>query len=1075
MEDQETKSRKKTALRRRAEEELQGQEEGLAKLTPEKIRRLVHERRVHQVELEIQNEELRQTQVRLEESRSSYSDLYDFAPVSYFSLDDSGRILEANLTAASLLGVERGNLIGKIFLQFVVRDDSGVFNRFLPQVLASQTRQSCEVRLKGRFGELVARLDGLLWRDAGGRTLLRVTATDISNLRAVERELRRHRDHLEQLVLERTASLDETVQKLRHEMAERRQAEAEIKRLASFPQLNPSPTLEIDATGAITYYNQAAVAAVEKAGGEARLTDFLPEDLEEIQTAARQGGEKSYYREISFAHGVFAEHIHFAEPFDVLRIYGVDITPRRQAEDALQQAHDELEQRVLERTTELRLTVEQLQFEVEERLAAEEMLKQSEARFRTAFDQSPVGAVIVDQDLRFQRVNPAFCRIIGYTAEELASMGVADISYPEDLAKNQQMAGRFFAGELDHVQIEERNIRKDGTVIWIDLAVSVINPGDRPSYFLGIVQDITARKEAERLIQRQSDILAGINRIFRRALACETEVELDRTCLAVMLGLSGAEFGVIYELNANGRLDATTINDEALTACRMGTVDLPKNLEVRGLYRGVIQEKQSLLTNDPASHPDSIGVPQGHIPLTSFLGVPLVQGEAVMGLVGLGNKAGGFEPADQEMAETLSVAIAEALTRLRTERRETSISRLYRVLSKVNEAIVRAQDRETLFGQICRVMVEEGRFKMAWIGLVDQEEGLVKAVAQHGLDQGYLERIRIPLRKSPESLGPTGIAVREGKYDVCNDIANDPRMTPWREQALSRGYLSSGSFPLRVGSKVIGCLTMYAEVPGFFIDEEIGLLGNLALDVSFAIESLERKGQRRQAEEALKESEERLRYLASRLIDAQETEKKRLSLELHDDMGQILTVLKLQVREIDKGLPASSRKLRTCCEDLRKNLDEVIEKMRRLSRDLSPSILIDLGLPAALRHLTEEFTKYQDIKVSLKIGQIMNQFSPGEEINLYRIFQEALSNIVKHAQATRIEITIKKHERQVAFRVHDNGRGLDRDHILSRNTSSRGLGLTAIAERVRMLGGTLEISSHEGKGTSITFVVPVRK
>jgi PAS domain S-box-containing protein len=1319
MEDQKTKSRKKTALRQQAEKKLKDQGTEFEELTPENNLRLMHELRVHQVELEIQNDELRQTQVSLEEARSRYRDLYDFAPVSYFTLDEFGRILGANLTAVKLLGVERGLLSGKLFLQFVAREDMGVFNRFLPQVLESPNRESCEIRLQGESGEVEAHLDGVLWQDTGGERRCGVTVTDISNLQAAERELRRHRDHLEQLVLERTVSLDETVQKLRHEMAERRQAEAEIKRLASFPQLNPSPTLEIDATGAITYYNQAAVAAVEKLGAGARLTDFLPDDLEEIQTAARQGGEKSYYREVSFANGVFAEHVHFAEPFDVLRVYAVDITPRkrfeedlrqsearyrnlfqdshavmlvidpetgvivdanpaacsyygytkaeltarritdintlpadqvfdkmhralagerkqfsfrhrlangevrdvevfsasvqfpektflfsilhdvtarkqaeaalrdreakyravietssdgfciadmagcflefnnafagllgysreelltmsisdieaqktpaeiaaaiekvrrqghtifetrlrskdgrvwpaepnitywpinggrmfffvrditerRQAEDALQQAHDELEQRVLERTTELRLTVEQLQFEVEERLAAEEMLKQSEARFRSAFDQSPVGAVIVDQDLRFQRVNPTFCQIIGYTAEELASMSVADISYPEDLAKNQEASRGFLAGELDHIRIEERNIRKDGAVIWIDLAVSVINPGDRPSYFLGIVQDITARKEAERLIQRQSDILAGINRIFRRALACETEVELDRTCLAVMLGLSGAEFGVIYELNPSGRLDAITINDEALAACRMGIADLPKNMKIQGLYRGVIQEKQSLLTNDPASHPDSIGVPQGHIPLTSFLGVPLVQGEAVMGLVGLGNKAGGFEPADQEMAETLSVAIAEALTRLRTERRETSISRLYRVLSKVNEAIVRARDRETLFGEICRVMVEEGRFKMAWIGLVDQEEGLVKAVAQHGLDQGYLERIRIPLRKSPESLGPTGIAVREGKYDVCNDIANDPRMSHWREPALSRGYRASGSFPLQVGSKVIGCLTMYAEAPSFFTDEEIGLLGNLALDVSFAIESLEREGQRRQAEEALKESEERLRYLASQMIHAQETERKRISMELHDDLGQILTVLKLQVREIDSGLPVDFQELRSHCADLRNNIDEVIEKMRRLSRDLSPSILVDLGLPAALRYLTEEFSKYHDIKLSLKMGHIRNRFTAAEEINLYRIFQEVLNNIVKHAQATRIEITIKKHNEQVTFRVHDNGKGFNRDHILSKDTSSRGLGLTAIGERIRMLGGTLEISSQEGEGTSIAFVVPVR-
>ena len=445
-----------------------------------------------------------------------------------------------------------------------------------------------------------------------------------------------------------------------------------------------------------------------------------------------------------------------------------------------------------------------------------------------------------------------------------------------------------------------------------------------------------------------------------------------------------------------------------------------------------------------------------------------------MGLIGLGNKAGGFEPADQEVAETFSVAIVEALTRFRAEEQVISIGRLYRVLSKVNEAIVRAQDRETLFGEICRVVVEEGRFKMAWIGLVDRQEGSIKAVAQHGLDAGYLEKIRIPLRESPESRGPTGIAIREGKYDICNDIANEPRMAPWREEALSRGYRSAGSFPLRVGSEVIGCLTIYAGDPGFFTDEEIRLLENLALDVSFAIESLEKEGKRRHTEAALKESEEKLRYLTAQIIHAQESERKRISIELHDDLGQILTVLKLQVREIDKSLPAGFRELRKYCANLGNNLDAVVEKMRLLSRDLSPSILISLGLPAALRHLTEEFSKYHDIKVSMKMGQIKNQFTAEQEINLYRIFQEALNNIVKHAQATQVEITIKKHAGWVTFRVDDNGIGFDRALPLAKDTSIRGLGLTAIEERVRMLGGNLEISSQAGQGTSITFVVPVR-
>ncbi len=138
-----------------------------------------------------------------------------------------------------------------------------------------------------------------------------------------------------------------------------------------------------------------------------------------------------------------------------------------------------------------------------------------------------------------------------------------------------------------------------------------------------------------------------------------------------------------------------------------GTDGLPplKHLEVRGLYRGVIQEGLPLIANNPAAHPDSLGVPAGHPPLTSFLGVPLVRGDQVIGLIGLGNKAGGFAEADRQALETLAAAIIEALGRFRAEAKAAVIGRLYRVLSRVNETIVRVHDRAE---PVCRNLPYRG-------------------------------------------------------------------------------------------------------------------------------------------------------------------------------------------------------------------------------------------------------------------------------------------------------------------------------------------------------------------------------
>ena len=301
--------------------------------------------------------------------------------------------------------------------------------------------------------------------------------------------------------------------------------------------------------------------------------------------------------------------------------------------------------------------------------------------------------------------------------------------------------------------------------------------------------------------------------------------------------------------------------------------------------------------------------------------------------------------------ESLSIAIVAGLMRFRAETRVAIVSRLYLLLSKVNEAIVRVQDQATLLNEICRIAITEGGFKMAWVGMVDGHGDAVKAVAQYGLENGYLERITIAFRRGPESLGPTGTAVRENRFDICNDIANDPRMAPWRDEALRQGYRSSGAFPLRVDGKVVGSLTMYAGEPGFFTGEEVRLLESLAQDVSFAMESLKRDALRRRAEVALQESEVRLRALAAQLIDSQETERNRIALELHDDLGQSLMVLTMQLRAISKMLPEDQSKPRDSFNQVVAYVFEIIENVRRLSRDLRPSLLEDLGLPAALRHL----------------------------------------------------------------------------------------------------------------------------
>ncbi len=165
--------------------------------------------------------------------------------------------------------------------------------------------------------------------------------------------------------------------------------------------------------------------------------------------------------------------------------------------------------------------------------------------------------------------------------------------------------------------------------------------------------------------------------------------------------------------------------------------------------------------------------------------------------------------------------------------------------------------------------------------------------------------------------------------------------------------------------------------------------------------------------------------------------------------------------------------LKKNCEGLIQYLDGIIENVRRLSRDLSPTVLEEMGLASAMKYWLEEFGKYYNVKkIDVDIDRIDDLFSPKVQLNIYRIFQECLTNIGKHSQATQISLAVRQQDGGVAFTIHDNGQGFEVSTALARESSTKGIGLATMAERVRMVGGPLEIHSNKGMGTQITFTIP---
>jgi PAS domain S-box-containing protein len=231
--------------------------------------------------------------------------------------------------------------------------------------------------------------------------------------------------------------------------------------------------------------------------------------------------------------------------------------------------------------------------------------------------------------------------------------------------------------------------------------------------------------------------------------------------------------------------------------------------------------------------------------------------------------------------------------------------------------------------------------------------------------------------------------------------------------------------------------------------------------------------ERKVAENSLQESHKRLQFLSARLLSAQENEQRRIALEIHDVMGQDLALLKMQLIAFAKKLRKDQQKLRDDINQALIVIDGIIEKARNMSRDLNPAIIEDLKLSGAMSWLIHDIEKHVAVRILLDMEPVDHLFSTEHQIIIYRIVQEALKNIVKHANADTAVVTIRNMGNHAQLIIKDDGKGFDITEVWKQHVADRGLGLAALDERGRMLGGTLEIQSEPGKGTSLSLRIPI--
>jgi PAS domain S-box-containing protein len=335
----------------------------------------------------------------------------------------------------------------------------------------------------------------------------------------------------------------------------------------------------------------------------------------------------------------------------------------------------------------------------------------------------------------------------------------------------------------------------------------------------------------------------------------------------------------------------------------------------------------------------------------------------------------------------------------------------------------------------------------------------------YGVHRGLSKRFVQGIAGLAPGEGIAGKAAQMGETLVVNDISKDHRVT--RPVVAEENLKAFVSQPLMAKGRVVGVLNVASRKPRSFSQQEIQLLSALGHQLGTAIENA-------RLYQELRSKEQMRAELLRKIISAQEDERRRVARELHDVTSQALATLAVRLEALAAMRGASVQEMASKIEETRALLATTSDEVRRLIYALRPTVLDDLGLPAALRSCAANSLGAAGIEVHAEIVGEERRLTPQVEIAIFRIAQEAMTNIVRHARADSTYISLEFKEKSVALQIEDDGIGFDlSEESSSTDLSRRGAGLLGMKERAELLGGTLRIITRPSRGTRVEVEIQV--
>jgi two-component system, NarL family, sensor histidine kinase DevS len=539
--------------------------------------------------------------------------------------------------------------------------------------------------------------------------------------------------------------------------------------------------------------------------------------------------------------------------------------------------------------------------------------------------------------------------------------------------------------------------------------------------------------------------------LFAASMAITSELSLDallQRLVETAADITRARYAALGVIDPSGsQLERfLTTGVDAETHAAIG--ELPRG---RGILGVLIGEAKSLRLHDLGDDPRSVGFPPNHPPMRSFLGVPILLRGVAYGNFYLTEKAGGedFTDEDQELVTLLAGQAAVSIENARLYEATTQWSSQLESLHEVGNALATETDIDRLLDLVARRLRDLLDARLVTVLLPAGPDDLrFVAVAFAGGDGVAGELLGGTMSRASSK---SGKVFALGRSERSDSVLDDPEVD---HEIMRRFGARSGLWvPLVARSRTIGLIAAHDKLgpDARFSDNDVRLAETFASRAALAVDMSQRI-----ARDALR-----------RVVDAQELERRRLARELHDETGQALTSILLGLKTLEETVGDEGRN--AAVGDLRELVVATLQDVRRLAVELRPKVLDDFGLVAALERLTETFAEQTGILVRFESGLGGDRLPAEVETALYRIVQESLTNIVKHAHAQTISIAVARKPGAVVVVVEDDGHGFDPADV-----RDGGFGLEGMRERVGLLDGRLQVESGEGAGTTLVAEVPLR-